>query len=103
MKAERSKKKEISYFTVKLWGFCFFSIRFEINYSKKIIPNYDLTNFRTKLCSFCISPAQDQNNNIKKKLSKKRYSNVIVLIFTAETERIQSLIRRLAQTDFKSI
>ena len=33
----------------------------------------------------------------------KRCSNAIVLFFTVETERVQSLMRTLAQTNFKSI
>ena len=52
----------------------------------------------TKLYMFCIFPAQNQHNNIKTKCS----SNVIVLLCTAETEREQSLMRTLAQTNFKS-
>ena len=38
-----------------------------------------------------------------KQLSAKRCSNVIALLCTAETERIQSLMKKMARTDFKSI
>ena len=36
-------------------------------------------------------------------LSTKRCSKVIVLLYAAETERVQSLMRTLARTNFKSI
>ena len=38
-----------------------------------------------------------------KQLSIKRCSNVIVGLCTAETERLQNLMRTLARTNFKSI
>ena len=69
-----------------------------------------LTNIRTKLYTFCILPVQNQNKSQKSpqslvftKVSTKPCSNVIVLLCTAETERVQSLIRALARTNFKSI
>ena len=44
-----------------------------------------LTNIRTKLYTFGISPVESQHNNIK--ITTKRCSNVIVLLYTAETEK----------------
>ena len=40
---------------------------------------------------------------ISKQLSTKRCSNIIALLCTVETERIQGLMKKLARTDFKSI
>ena len=65
------------------------------------LTNY-LTNVRTKLYTFCISAVQRWYSNIKTILHKL-YSNFSVLFCTAETERVQSLPRTLARTNFKSI
>ena len=65
------------------------------------LTNY-LTNVRTKLYTFCISAVQRWYNNIKTILHKL-CSNFSVLFCPAETERVQSLMRALARTNFKSI
>ena len=60
-----------------------------------------LTNIRTNLHAFCISPVQSQRKNIKTTLHN--CSSVTVLFCIAETERVQSLMKTLARTNFKSI
>ena len=58
-------------------------------------------NIALKLYTFCISPAQ--HNNISKQQSTRRCFNIIVLLCTAEIDRVQNLMRTLARTSFKSI
>ena len=80
---------------VKLPGFCFSSIRF-----KEIIQK--LLQIAIYLYTFCILPSQS-STIASKQLSTKCCSNAFMLFFTAETERIKSLMRKLTQTNFKSI
>ena len=61
-----------------------------------------LTNIRTKLYTFCISLWKVSTITLKQ-LSTKRCSNIIVLLCTVEIERVQSLMRALARTNFKSV
>ena len=70
--------------------------------------NLSFTNIRTKLYNLCISPAQNEyTNNKTTQPSTLIQSTVLTLLScflnTAKTKRMQSLMRTLAQTDFKSI
>ena len=88
-----------SWLSVCSW---FLSIMFKSLVISFIYLTNHLTNIFTKLYTFCISPVQSSTIT-SKQLSTKRCSNVIVLLCTVETERVQSLMRALARTNFKSI
>ena len=63
---------------------------------------YHLTYVRTKLYTFCISPAQNQLNNVKTTLHKALFLTSLCY-FVQLKQKVQSLMKTLTRTKCKSI